>query len=129
MFDYKTKTLEFIRKMGEGDVDYIVNAYCDDGRVRTMGNTLISGVRSKPEIAEFASGVLTAFPKGLTFKVTGITTEGSRVAVEATSQGIHASGVEYCNSYHFLFQWQDGKLLELVEYMDTELVSKVLCGQ
>jgi len=38
------------------------------------------------------------------------------------------SGAVYRNEYHFLFRWRDGKLAELREYMDTELVTDVLCG-
>jgi ketosteroid isomerase-like protein len=54
--------------------------------------------------------------------------EGERVAVEAESLGNHASGQVYNNLYHFLFEFQDGQLLRLKEYMDTERVTDVLCG-
>ena len=48
--------------------------------------------------------------------------------MEASSEGMHVSGVPYTNDYHFLFEFQDGKLLKLKEYMDTERVTEVLCG-
>jgi ketosteroid isomerase-like protein len=54
--------------------------------------------------------------------------EGDKVAVEATSEGKHISGRTYTNQYHFLFEFRDGKLLRLKEYMDTERVTDVLCG-
>ena len=54
--------------------------------------------------------------------------EGEKVAVEATCEGEHVSGQTYSNEYHFLFQFRDGKLVKLKEYMDTELVTDVLCG-
>ena len=57
-----------------------------------------------------------------------MTAEDDRVAVEATSDGMHVSGMPYSNHYHFLFTWRDGKLLELKEYMDTQLVTEVICG-
>jgi ketosteroid isomerase-like protein len=57
-----------------------------------------------------------------------MTAEGERVAVEAESLGDHASGQVYSNLYHFLFEFRDGKLLSLKEYMDTERVTEVLCG-
>ena len=126
--DNKRLTLAFIDAMQRGDADAIADAYADEGRVVTLGNTLISGVRGKEEIRKFAGGVLEAFPEGLAFTVNALTAEDNRVAVEATSSGRHVSGVDYCNHYHFLFTWQGGKLLELKEYMDTELVTEVLCG-
>ena len=54
--------------------------------------------------------------------------EGDRVAVEATSKGEHVSGQTYSNEYHFLFEFREGKLLRLKEYMDTERVTDILCG-
>jgi hypothetical protein len=57
-----------------------------------------------------------------------MTAEGERVAVEAESKGEHVSGQLYNNLYHFLFEFRDGELLKLKEYMDTERVTDVLCG-
>ena len=124
----KQRTLAFIDAMQRGDANAIADAYCDDGRVITMGNTLISGSRGKEEIRAFAGGVLDAFPEGLTFTVHTVTAEGERVAVEATSAGKHVSGRDYSNYYHVLFTWKNGQLFELKEYMDTEQVTEVLCG-
>lgn len=124
----KRKTRAFIEAMERGDADAIAETYCDEGRVVTMGNTLISGTRGKEEIRQFAAGVLDAFPEGLKFHILGMTAEGDRVAVEARSEGRHASGRDYSNHYHFLLTWRDGDLLELKEYMDTELVTEILCG-
>jgi ketosteroid isomerase-like protein len=44
------------------------------------------------------------------------------------SAGKHVSGQTYSNEYHFLFEFREGKLLKLKEYMDTERVTDVLCG-
>ena len=44
----------FINAMSEGDSDAIINAYHPEGRVETMGNTLISGSRGLDEIKSFA---------------------------------------------------------------------------
>ena len=123
----KALTLSFFEAMQRGDADAIADTYADDGRVVTMGNTLISGSRGKEEIRGFAGGVLEAFPDGLEFTVHGIIAEGDKVAVEASSQGMHASGKPYSNHYHFLLTWRDGELVELKEYMDTEHATDVLC--
>lgn len=124
----KQRTLTFFDALQRGDADAIANTYSDDGTVTTMGNTLISGTRTKEQTRDFASGVLSAFPEGLTFEVLTMTAEEDRVAVEATSTGRHVSGQDYHNHYVFLFTWREGQLLQLKEYLDTELVTDVLCG-
>ena len=127
-----SRTKEFIQSffeaMSEGDTDAIVNAYHPEGRVETMGNTLISGNRGLNEIKIFAPSVLESFPNKLKFTIKNITAEDNRVAVEAESSGEHISGKHYNNQYHFLFELKDEKIYRLKEYMDTELVTDILCG-
>lgn len=120
--------LRFFQAMNDGDVDFIAGAYADDGTLQTMGNTLISGVYTKEQIQAAAGGIYEAFPEGLRFDILGITAEGDRVAVEATSEGQHISGQTYSNHYHFLFELRDGRILRLKEFMDTERATDILCG-
>ena len=124
----KELTRAFIAAIARGDTDTIVATYADDGRLATMGRTLISGVYTRDQIAAMAGHVLAAFPQGLEFTIHSMVAEGDRVAVEAESRGPHASGRLYNNHYHFLLRWRDGRLVELKEYMDTELVTDILCG-
>lgn len=124
----KAVVQRFFEAMSSGDVDTIVNTYADDGCVQTMGNTLISGTNSKENIKKFASSIYDVFPNGLAFTIDSMVAEGDKVAVEARSEGEHISGQTYGNEYHFVFELKDGKLLKLKEYMDTELVTDVLCG-
>ena len=118
----------FFDALSRSDIQATLDAYAEDGRVQTMGNTLISGVMTKPQISAGAGAVLGAFPEGITFTIHYLTAEEDRVAVEAESYGRHASGRIYSNQYHFLMRFRDGKLVELKEYMDTELVTEILCG-
>ena len=52
--------------------------------------------------------------------------DGDHVAVEARGANTTKAGVPYCNTYCFVFRVADGKLAELTEYMDSELVTAVL---
>ena len=124
----KLAVTAFLEAMNRGDTEALLDAYAEDGYVWTMGNTLISGKYDKVQIKAFADGVFEAFPEGLSFRVISMTAEEDRVAVEAVSDGKHASGVKYSNNYHFLFTLRDGKVASLKEYMDTELATDVLCG-
>jgi ketosteroid isomerase-like protein len=93
-----------------------------------LGDNSIGGTRTKQEIVDFAQGILSAFPDGIKFNITGITAENERVAVEVSGEAIHASGKNYNNKYHFLLKIKNGKILELKEYMDTQLAAKILLG-
>ena len=42
---------------------------------------------------------------------------------------MHASGKPYNNKYHFLLTIKNGKILELKEYMDTQMAAKILLGE
>lgn len=124
----KATVSAFFEAMNSGDVPRIVAAYAEDGCLHTMGNTLISGVFPKAQIAAAAAGIYEVFPRGITFTVIDMVGDGDKVAVEASSDGEHVSGQTYSNEYHFLFQLENGKIKRLKEYMDTERVTDVLCG-
>jgi len=118
----------FFAAMNAGDAAGIVDAYAEDGAVWTSGRTLISGTFSKTLIREASGRIFEAFPKGIRFTILAMTAEGERVAVEAESHGEHVSGKLYTNQYHFLFEFRDGLVVRLKEYMDTERVTDILCG-
>lgn len=119
---------KFFAALNAGNINAVVETYAADGYVHTMGGTLISGQSGKQQIAASAAGIFEVFPSGLSFTVHDMVAEGNKVAVEAESEGEHVSGQTYNNQYHFLFEFRDGLLIKLKEYMDTELVTDVLCG-
>ena len=119
---------QFFEALNAGDAEAIAAAYTDDGEVWTSGHTLISGSFSKAHVRATAGRIFEAFPQGLRFTLQGMVAEGDRVAVEAESCGLHASGMTYTNQYHFLFELRDGRIRRLKEYMDTERVTDILCG-
>lgn len=118
----------FIEAMSRGDVPAIIDAYAEDGRVQTMGNTLISGVFGKDHVQQAAGRVFDVFPDGIRFVIHEMTAEGDRVAIEAESFARHVSGKDYNNKYHFLARLRDGKIVEFKEYCDTEHITDVICG-
>jgi len=124
----KQAVRKFFAAMNRGDVAALVAAYADDGKLETMGRTLISGRFTKAQIAAAAGQIYQAFPSGISFTIDSMTAEGDRVAVEAHSAGQHVSGRLYTNEYHFLFVFRDGYVALLREYMDSERVTDVLCG-
>ena len=119
---------DFFETLSAGSEKYL-DFYTDDSIVWTAGDNSIGGTRTKKEIINFAQNILAAFPSGVMFKITGMTAEDEKVAVEISGEAIHASGQTYNNQYHFLLRIKDGKILELKEYMDTQLAAKILLGE
>jgi uncharacterized protein len=124
----KEITKKFFQILSSGSDEYL-DYYLDDSIIWTAGNNSIGGTRTKKEVVHFAQNILSAFPSGIKFTITGITAEEEIVAVEVSGEAIHASGQTYNNQYHFLLRIQEGKILELKEYMDTQLAAKILLGE
>ncbi len=53
--------------------------------------------------------------------------EGNFVCVQANGEARTRSGKAYNNTYCFVFRLQGDKIVEVTEYMDTDLVRAVLC--
>ncbi len=124
----KALAWRFIDAISRADVDAIVAAYAPGGTCWTSGTMPISGTFTVDQIAAASRGVLTVFPKGLSFTIHALTAEGERVAIEAESRGMHVSGKLYNNKYHFVMRARGGKIVEWREYMDTMHANDVLCG-
>ena len=124
----KKITKEFFRALSTGSDQYL-DFYTNESIIWTAGGNAIGGTRTKKEVVSFAQNILSAFPTGITFNITGLTAEDERVAVEISGEAIHASGETYNNQYHFLLRIKNGKILELKEYMDTQLAAKILLGE
>jgi hypothetical protein len=89
----KDIAIKFFKALSSGSETYL-NYYNDDSIIWTAGDNSIGGTRTKQEIVDFAQGILSAFPDGIKFNITGITAENERVAVEVSGEAIHTSGKE-----------------------------------
>ena len=119
---------EFFNLLSSGSEKYL-DFYNDESVIWTAGENAIGGSRSKSEVVGFAKSVLDSFPEGITFNVVNLVAENDYVAAEVAGSAMHVSGKPYNNKYHFLLKIKDNEILELKEYMDTQLAAKVLLGE
>ena len=119
---------DFFRILSSGSQDYL-DFYTEESNIWTAGENASGGSRSKGEVVGFAKSILDSFPEGITFKVVNLVAENDCVAAEVEGSAMHVSGKPYNNKYHFLLKIKDNKILELKEYMDTQLAAKVLLGE
>lgn len=119
---------DLMAALSRADTDWVLDHYADDMVMWTAGSLPFSGVHTRNEIRPLMDGILGAFPDGLAFTIKTLTAEEDRVAIEASSRGVHASGKPYENEYHFLLRIRSGKIVELKEYLDTLHAREVLLG-
>jgi len=119
---------DFFRILSSGSQDYL-GFYTEESIIWTAGENAIGGSRSKSEVVGFAKSILDSFPDGISFNVVNLIAENDYVAAEVEGTAMHVSGKPYNNKYHFLLKIKDNKILELKEYMDTQLAAKVLLGE
>ena len=119
---------EFFNLLSSGSDKYL-DFYNEESVIWTAGENAIGGSRSKSEVVGFAKNVLDSFPEGITFNVVNLVAENDYVAAEVEGSAMHVSGKPYNNKYHFLLKIKDNEILELKEYMDTQLAAKVLLGE
>ncbi len=126
--DNKRTVLRYFELLTRNDVAGLMAIYDESMTLHVSGNTLTSGTYCKAQLAELAGLVVNVFPTGLELTVTGMVAEGDKVAAEVESRGVHVSGQQYHNNYHFLITVRDDRIVECREYMDTEHVTDVICG-
>ena len=110
-----------------GDSRPLVEAMADDFRWTIAGH----GQWSRSYDRE---AVLTELFPALRVRIAGrikmipqrFIAEGDCVVVEARGDNVTKTGTPYNNSYCFVFRLSGGRLAEVTEYMDTELVTAAL---
>ncbi|HVA80688.1 MAG TPA: nuclear transport factor 2 family protein [Candidatus Binataceae bacterium] len=122
---------EMVRKMfaelAKGDAQGFMAAMADDVRFTLIGSTKYSGVfRGKQELAEKLLGPLSAeLKEGLIITPENLIADGDFVAMQARGRSLAKNGKRYDNTYCQIFKISDGKIREVTEYLDTELVTSV----
>ncbi|WP_452232219.1 nuclear transport factor 2 family protein [Lacinutrix sp. MEBiC02595] len=124
----KQTILDFFERFSAGDATSALTYLDTDATWQSMGikgDLPVSGTMDKNGIGELIKMVKSAIPTGLELTPVGWTAEGDRVAAEFISYGVLTNDKVYNNPYHFLFQFSDGKILKIKEYMDTLHVKSI----
>jgi ketosteroid isomerase-like protein len=114
--------LSFLENFSAGRVDVALGLLADDATWwvgGTPGQYGLAGTYSKAQLLDLLQRIGAQMPKGVQSRVFGVTAEGGRVAVEVDARAATASGGEYHNFLHFLFEVRGGKIVSVREYLDT----------
>ena len=122
---------ELIRNMfaelGKGNAQAFMDAMADDIRFTIIGTTKFSATfKGKQELAEKLLGPLgAALEDALVITPDNLIADGDFVAMQSRGKSLAKNGKRYDNTYCQIFRITDGKVREVTEYLDTELVTSV----
>lgn len=116
---------EMFAELSKGNAPAFLNALADDVRFTIIGTTKYSGTfNGKQELVNKLLQPLGAqIEGGLTITPENFIAEGDFVAMQARGKSTTKSGKPYNNTYCQVFRIANGKVQELTEYLDTELVT------
>jgi uncharacterized protein len=112
-----------------GDSQGFINYFSDDYEHWVPGTTPISGrTKGIQEFLALLEKVTSYLDVMITLKTTNFIACGEWVVTESVGHSVTKKGKDYDNTYCHLWQVQNGKIVKVAEYLDTDLVRRVLCA-
>ena len=121
---------ELIRNMfaelTKGNGEAFLNTMDDNIRFTIIGTSKYSSVyKGKADVVNRLLGPLSAqLEGGIAITPDNLIAEGDFVAMQAHGRAQSKNGKPYNNTYCHIFKIANGKVIELTEYLDTELVTE-----
>src|SRR5215472_5900979 len=118
----------FFADIGKGNVQGAMDRMAEDLRFNLIGTTRLSGTcNSRKEFIDKIMAPLGAQLEGaLTITIDNLLVEDDFVAAQSHGKSMTKKGVAYNNTYCHVFRIAGGKIKEVTEYLDTELVTRAL---
>lgn len=120
--DNKAKAMALLRASGVHDGPAFAALMHPQATWWTLGKPHLfayCGEKSRDEICAYMASP-SIFPEGVETTFGAVTAEGDRVALEAETRGRLPDGRVYTNMYHYLFEFRDGLVFRVREYLDTQ---------
>jgi ketosteroid isomerase-like protein len=116
---------DMFAELSKGNAPAYLNALADDVRFTIIGTTKYSGTcNGKQElIAKVLQPLTSQLEGGITITPENFIADGDFVAMQARGKSTTKSGKSYNNTYCQVFRIANGKVQEVTEYLDTELLT------
>jgi ketosteroid isomerase-like protein len=126
--DNKALIESVFAELANGNGQPFMDALSDDVCWTVIGSSEWSGsyAGKRAVIDRLMRPLFSQFADQYTARAIRIIAEDNVVVAEARGQVNTKSGKPYNQTYCYVFQLRDGKVSELTEYLDTELVSEAL---
>lgn len=121
---------EVFRELAKGNSQALVNALDDDVAWHVTGTTRFSGTYSGKTslLNDLVGPLFSLFADQYTNVADRFIADDDLVAVECRGRATTKTGRPYNNKYCFVFRIENGKIKEVTEYMDTQLVVTTFDG-
>src|SRR5262245_26418239 len=118
-------------EISKGNIQLLLDSLADDVRWTIIGSTVLSGTFEgkqavidkllKPLRARLADGPVI-------FQPDRFIAEGEHVVMQARGRATSRSGNPYNNTYCIVCRIVDGKIKEMTDYVDTEMITSTLAA-
>jgi len=118
-------------EISKGNVQPLLDSLADDVEWTIIGSTALSGTsRGKQEVIDkLLKPVRARLADGpIVFRPERFIAEGEYVVMQAKGRATALSGKPYNNTYCIVCRIVGGKVKEMVDYVDTELITTALCA-
>jgi len=122
----KRVALSVLEAFSAKDYEALDKALAVDLTYWVAGTTALSGTTTKVDFMEVFNAMRNTVDGPMTIVVDEVTAEDDRVAVIAHGNMQGPGGTPYNNSYHWFFRVRADQVVEVREYLDTELLRSVL---
>jgi uncharacterized protein len=116
-------------EISKGNVQPLLDSLADDVEWTIIGSTVLSGTsRGKQEVIDkLLKPIRARLADGpIVFQPERFIAEGEYVVMQAHCRATALSGKPYNNTYCIVCRIVDGKVKEMVDYIDTELITTAL---
>jgi ketosteroid isomerase-like protein len=119
---------DIFSELANGNMQPFGEAMAEDFSWTIIGDTGWSGTYSGREavLTQLITPLFGQFADRYTNTAHRFIAEGEHVVVECRGRVTTKSGAPYNNTYCYVCRLEDGKLRELTEYCDTELIARAL---
>jgi len=116
---------DMFAELSKGNAQAFLGNMADNVRFTIIGTTKFSGTfNGKQELVNKVLTPLTSqLEGGLTITVDNLIAEGDNVVMQGRGKSTTKAGKSYNNTYCQVFRIANGKVQEITEYLDTELVT------
>ena len=121
----KSTVRKVFQAVGEGNPEPLLNMLDDGVKWTIIGNTRFSGLfNGKAEVVERLLTPLGGLIDGhLHITPENVMADGDYVIVQGHGNSRTTSGGTYNNIYCWVYRWRGDKVVELTEYLETEVVT------
>ena len=118
------------QEVSRGNPQPLLDSLADDVQWTIIGSTELSGVyHGKREVIDNLLGRLRArLATPVTFVIERLIAEGEYVVMQARGQATAVTGLAYNNTYCIVARIVNGRIREMTDYVDTELITRALFG-